>query len=334
MRNNSLEIKISVTGTILVVLPKFIGDAVNCTPALQLIKEQYPNHKISLLVRPYLAELFKRDSRYSVIIDERFNSSKSISMLAQAKILKSERIELAFIMRNSLSEAMLCFLARIKYRVGYAKNGRSPLLTHRLILSPNHHYIYRYCRLINEPLGNPFSTIPSTSLMTNESELIGCTNNKNIGIYFGGKNKELRHYPLKLALKSLEIIAKQNDCCLYLFGDPTEVEDVKQLHEQLIKQSIDSKMLAGKTSIASMADAIGTLDLMISIDSGPMHIAAALNVPIIPIVGLGTSPWSLVAPKTLNQIALVANGSQLLEGDIIKEINPKDIADATKKLLD
>ncbi|MCQ8879959.1 glycosyltransferase family 9 protein [Pseudoalteromonas shioyasakiensis] len=333
MKTNQPKIRKPITGNILVVLPKFIGDAVNCTPALQLIQKQYPNYKILLLVRPYLAELFGRETRYSIIIDERFHESQPISMLSQAKKLKSEHIELAIIMRSSLSEAVLCFLARIKYRIGYAKNGRTPLLTHSLKLNPNHHYIYRYCRLINEPHGDPFSTIPKTHLVKKHSDLIKQKNNKAIGVYFGGKNKKLRHYPHDFALESLKIIIKNTNCCFYLFGDPTEVEDVKQLHEQLMKQNIDSIMLAGKTSIATMVDAIGALDLMISIDSGPMHIAAALNIPIIPIVGLGTSPWSIVAPKTLNQLALVANGSQLIEDEIIKAIKPIDIANSVQKLL-
>lgn len=84
-----------IIGDILVVLPKFIGDAVNCTSALQLIKKQYPTNSIIVFVRPYLAEMFKRETDYSVIVDERFDNKKPISMWAQAKILKNANIGLA-----------------------------------------------------------------------------------------------------------------------------------------------------------------------------------------------------------------------------------------------
>ncbi|MGO2129058.1 MAG: glycosyltransferase family 9 protein [Pseudoalteromonas prydzensis] len=322
-----------VTGDILVVLPKYIGDAVNCTPALQLLKDLYPTKNITLFVRPYLVEMFKRDTNYSLIVDDRFNREQPISMWAQAKILKSANIGLAVIMRNSLSEAILCFLANIKYRVGYAKNGRSPLLTHKLKLDENHHYIFRYCRLVNESHGNPFSTIPSTVVTREPSLLIPKQSKKSIGVYFGGKNKGFRHYPNELSFVAMADIAKKVDCIFYIFGDSGELEDTQQIHGRLNQQQINSVVLAGKTSIITMIDAIGELDLLLTIDSGPMHIAAALNVPFVAIVGLGTSPWSLVAPKVNNYIALIANGNQLLEKDIINEIKPNHISKAALKLL-
>ncbi|CAM4005262.1 glycosyltransferase family 9 protein [Pseudoalteromonas mariniglutinosa] len=320
-------------GNILIVLPKFIGDAVNCTPSLKLLKELYPNNKIFLLLRPNLVDLFSRNPDYSIIVDERFNQSKPISILKQAKILKVANIQLAIIMRNSLSEAMLCFLASIKYRVGYAKNGRSFLLTHKLKLNANHHYIFRYCRLVNEPHGNPFNTIPNTALKKEPSFLIPNTGKKSIGVYFGGKNKGLRHYPNKLSFDAMASIAVEIDCVFYIFGDKSELDDAQQLHRQLNQQQIDSVLLAGKTSILTMSDAISELDLLLTIDSGPMHIAAAFNVPFVAVVGLGTSPWSIVAPKVSNYIALVANGNQLLEPDIINEIHPTEISNAALRLL-
>ncbi|MBB1331820.1 glycosyltransferase family 9 protein [Pseudoalteromonas sp. SR44-5] len=333
-KNNQQIVSSQIAGNILVVLPKFIGDAVNCTPALQLLKDLYPTKSIILFVRPHLAEMFKRETDYCVIVDERFDNNKPISMWAQAKILKNANIELAVIMRNSLSEAILCFLASIKYRVGYAKNGRSPLLTHKLKLDENHHYIFRYCRLVNEPHGNPFSSIPKTAIVKEPSLLIPKQNKKSIGVYFGGKNKGLRHYPNELSFVAMVDIAKNIDCTFYIFGDNGELEDTQQLQERLNQQKIDSVVLAGKTSIITMIDAIGELDLLLTIDSGPMHIAAAFNIPFVAVVGLGTSPWSVVAPKVTNAITLIANGDQLLEKDIINEIKPHHVSEAALKLLD
>ena len=82
-----------------------------------------------------------------------------------------------------------------------------------------------------------------------------------------------------------------------------------------------------------MVDVIASLDLLISIDSGPMHIAAAVNVPFIAVVGLGTSPWSTVAPKQKNYIALVANGQQLKESEFIRDIKPEQISHAVTQLI-
>ena len=56
-----------VNGNILVVLPKFIGDAINCTPAITMLKQLYPNNKIILLTRPNLTEIFQRDDNITVM---------------------------------------------------------------------------------------------------------------------------------------------------------------------------------------------------------------------------------------------------------------------------
>ncbi|NMM41558.1 glycosyltransferase family 9 protein [Pseudoalteromonas arctica] len=334
MKENHNTITASqVTGNILVVLPKFIGDAVNCTPSLQLLKNLYPNKNIILLIRPHLVEMFKRETDYSIIVDERFNKTQPVSIWAFAKTLKATNIQVAIIMRNSLSEAILCFLASIKYRVGYAKNGRSLLLTHKLKLNENHHYIFRYCRLVNEPHDNPFNSIPKTVLVKEPSLLIPKQNKKSIGVYFGGKNKGFRHYPNELSFIAMADIAKKIGCTFYIFGDNAELKDAQQLHQQLNQQQVDSVVLAGKTSIITMIDAIGELDLLLTIDSGPMHIAAAFNIPFVAVVGMGTSPWSVVAPKVTNAITLIANGNQLLEKDIINDIKPQHISEAALKLL-
>ncbi|MFX3908147.1 hypothetical protein ACJBWM_11535, partial [Streptococcus suis] len=57
------------------------------------------------------------------------------------------------------------------------------------------------------------------------------------------------------------------------------------------------------------------------------------NIPFVAVVGLGTSPWSLVAPKVTNAITLIANGDQLLEKDIINDIKPQHVSEAALKLL-
>ncbi|WP_404341212.1 glycosyltransferase family 9 protein [Pseudoalteromonas mariniglutinosa] len=332
--NNHIIDTNQVTGNILVVLPKFLGDAVNCTPSLQLLKKLYPKQKIILLVRPNLAEMFKREQSYSVIIDERFNNTSNVSIFSLAKILQTANIQLAILMRNSLSEAVLCFLAHIKFRVGYAKNGRSPLLTHKLKLNPNHHYIYRYCRLVNECHGSPFNTIPNTELFSNETTLINVHNKKNIGIYFGGTNKSHRHYPHDLANQAINQIAENSkECFFYILGDSNEQQEAQQLASSLAESNITTKVLAAKTSITELIDCISHLDLLITIDSGPMHIAAAVGTPFVAVVGLGTSPWSIVAPKATNHVAVVANGFQLNEDDIIQAIRPTEVANAALTLL-
>lgn len=325
----------SIKGNILVILPKFIGDAINCSPAIELLKSLYPQKQIFVIARPHLVPIFERDKSLVIISDNRFCSTQPTSLFGFASTLKKKDIELAFILRNSLSEALLCFFAKIKFRIGYAQNGRSPFLTHSPKLNKNHHYIFRYCFLVNHAHGNLLHKIPNTKINIKKSTFIDTDiNTLNIGLYFGGNNKKSRHYPNDLATAAIKKIAENNtNIHFILIGDPSERKDSELLIEELNNPKIKISNLVGETSIGEMLDIIGSLNLLVTIDSGPMHIAAAAGIPFVAIVGLGTSPWSTVAPKQKNYIPLVANGYQLDEKDIIRDITPDDISSAVSKLI-
>ena len=111
--------KEAISGPILAVLPKFIGDAINTLSAIELIRKLYPDNEIYLLARPYMVELFARDKFYNikVITDERFGEAK-LSMFSLAKKLKQHKFSMAVLFRGSLSEALLAKLAGMKTVIG------------------------------------------------------------------------------------------------------------------------------------------------------------------------------------------------------------------------
>lgn len=137
-------------------------------------------------------------------------------MFSLAKKIRNNNVQMAVIMRSGFSEALLCSLAKIKYKIGYKKNGRSWLLSHSYKLNSNHHYINRYCRLVNEPHNNPFSASPLPYLFSQKSELIETTNKPVVVVYYGGVIKKQRHYPSHQALKSLAYLNEMTPVILYL----------------------------------------------------------------------------------------------------------------------
>lgn len=320
--------KEAISGPILVVLPKFIGDAINTLSAIELIRKLYPDNEIYLLARPYMAELFVRDEFYNikVVTDERYSEAK-LSVFSLAKKLKRTQFSMAVLFRGSFSEALLAKLAGIKTVIGYAQNGRKPLLSHPLNLNVNHHYLLRYCRLINETHGNGFEQFNIPKLTYREIESTTVNNDKPIiGLYFGGKNKGARHYPVEQAKQVVTLLNEKYLPNLILIGDKSEQADNLKLFEYANSLNMTCTDLTGKTSLTDLVDHIAALDLLISIDSGPMHMAAAVQTPCVAIVGQGTSPWSLVVPKTPNVIAATAEHSlQLNDSLLVQDINPENI---------
>ncbi|KAF7768774.1 heptosyltransferase II [Pseudoalteromonas citrea] len=318
------------------MLPKFIGDVINTLPALTLLSELYPNQTIFLLARPHLCELLKKTDikNIKVIEDNRTSKLELHSLLHLTKQLRDYHFSLALLFRGSLREAILCKFAGIQHIIGYAQNLRSGLLSHSLKLNPCHHYIHRYCRLVNDTHGKPFDTYsvpkllpqPPSSSVLNNSTL-------KVGLYFGGQNKGSRHYPKELARQVVILLKEQVQCHLYIFGDLSESSDNADLQQALNLSDTQITDLSGKTTLSTLIDTIAVMDLMISIDSGPMHMACAVNTPCVALVGFGTSPWSLVEPKNDNFIAAKNSSKSLIEPDIIASITPHSIVKAGRMLL-
>ncbi|MCL1125021.1 glycosyltransferase family 9 protein [Shewanella surugensis] len=323
-----------VMGNVLVVLPKYIGDAINTTPSIGMLRAHFPDKKIILLVRAYLVPLFERDDRYdvTVLVDHRYTAKSRLSLLNQARLIKGLNCELAIVMRNSFSDALLCWLSGIDNRIGYANEGRSFLLTHSYPFNSNRHYLQRYAYLANEPFGRPFNHMPNTYLYSDKINTDKYANNIKIGVYFGGKYKLERHYPSDLAIQSLLTIAAEISCEFCIFGDQSEADDNAILTQSLEQNNIEVRDLSGKTSLSGLVDAIAAVDVILTIDSGPLHMAAAIGTPYVAIVGLGTSPWSLVEPKTSLGVSLFANGRGLIDAELIREISPECILAAILSL--
>ncbi|MBD1582096.1 glycosyltransferase family 9 protein [Pseudoalteromonas sp. S16_S37] len=301
-----------------------------------MLREFYPNNDIYLLARPFMCEIFARNAtnKLHVIADKRHDSGDTHSVFAKAKYLKQYQFAMAVLFRGSLSEALLCTFAGIKYILGYRQNGRTPLLSHGLKLNPNHHYLHRYCQLVNDCHGQPFRyyQLPKLSYQATD-RVANHQTHTSVAVYFGGKNKGPRHYPNELALQALQLIAKQKEVHFYLLGDPSEKEESQQLASQLVAHDIAVTVLTGTTSLSELVDCIAACQLMISIDSGPMHMAVAVDTPCVAVVGFGTSAWSVVAPKNKQFTALISQSCCLDENEIIKAISPEQITQAALELL-
>ncbi|MBQ4837773.1 glycosyltransferase family 9 protein [Pseudoalteromonas luteoviolacea] len=320
--------------TILAVLPKFIGDAINTLPALELLKKLYPTKRICVLIRPFMAGLFSRAEHYGLelILDKRYCDKAQYGVFDMIRELKSYNFSMAILFRGSFRDALQIRLSGIKTIVGYAQNARSPLLSHALKLNQCEHYIHRYCKLINDPHGQPFKQFNAPTLQPKKLKSF-TFNKRNVALYLGGSVKGARFYPQDLSQELLLRIKEQHDANLYLLGAQSEQADMDSLKCDLERKGVTVINLAGSMSLEELVDTIGMMDVMISIDSGPMHIAAACNIPCIAIIGQGTSPWSIVAPKSDSLIALHHRSMSFSDSQMIRDVNPDKICQALQKAI-
>jgi heptosyltransferase-2 len=144
-----------------------------------------------------------------------------------------------------------------------------------------------------------------------------------------------RHYPAQQTLKLIELLNLQTpDACFILLGAPQEREVAEQVVAKCRDKGITKiRSQAGKTQVSELINDIAALDLLISVDSGPLHIAAATQTPIIALHSKGTSPFSLVCPKQGNIRVVSSCGSYIADNDQVLDLSPEDVASAALATL-
>lgn len=316
---------------IIIRTPNFIGDTINTTPCLQLVKKEYPEAEIVVVCPDFIEKVFQYDPRISRCIT--FPASKKNKLSTFWYIIRQVRKEkgdMGILFINTFISALLFKLSGVKYNIGYDQEHRGWLLDFKLPLNRNKHYINRYASLFNEYTGNKYTYLPELYLPVSGQQTFHFDNNrKTIGLYLGGSNKSVRRYPDESAVRLLNLL-HQNQYNIILIGDKKDNEK----HEKYA-QTIDSGLinLTGKTNLEELFNTIAHLDVLVTIDSAAMHAAAALKTPFVALMGLSTSPTSCIIPKvSLSKILKIEN-NMIREEDYMQNIQPEMILQAVKEIM-
>jgi len=148
--------------SILIRAPNWVGDVVMCTPALRSIRQRFPQARISVLIKPSLKGVLEKFPHIDEIIewDPKGRHKGLKKYLAFVGMLRKRRFAMGIAMTSSFSSAQLLFLAGIPVRVGYSRNLRGFLLTHR-----------------KKPLRKSGRIVPVNKVVMDLglAELVGCT---------------------------------------------------------------------------------------------------------------------------------------------------------------
>src|SRR5579863_4415968 len=120
--------KILIRGT------NWIGDAIMAVPALRAIRRRFPAASIAILARPYVADLYRGQSLCDELIsyDPKGVHAGFAGRERLARDLRGRRYDVALLLQNAFDAAWLVWRANIPERIGYARDGRSPLLTKKV----------------------------------------------------------------------------------------------------------------------------------------------------------------------------------------------------------
>jgi len=278
---------------IIVRMPNWIGDLVMAIPVLLDLRKAFPKASITAMCRRPICELLE----YEEAIDELFCFEKVSGFVRREEPrniigkLQAGKYDVGILLTNSFSSAWWFWQGNVRRRIGFSGHFRSWLLTDRLEKPKKgaEHEVITYKRLL-QPLGIPFShTAPRLIVKKEEIELSkqllyqrGYQRGKTlIGINPGATYGSAKCWPVE-RFRTLAQELLKDDVYLVFFGDATTAGLVKEICQGLPKRAMN---LAGVTSLRELVCIIKDCALLVTNDSGPMHIAAALGTPLVALFG-------------------------------------------------
>jgi len=311
---------------VLIELPTWLGDAVMATPAIENLINLHKDSEVVLIGSPIPIEIFKNHPN----ISEMHILNKSyISLFMDARKLGRFDIFLSF--RSSLRSTLLKFFISSGNKYQYKKDEFQ-----------NNHQVEKYNHFVNNSLAEEFLVgkliVHSKNLFKESSKLIK-KHKPLLGINPGASyGNAKRWYPKEFAEVAIKL-SKQFD--IILFGGDSEKDISMDIEKLLIEKGVTNfKNITGKTSITELIQYISNLDLFITGDSGPMHIAASFQVPTIAIFGPTkdneTSQWmatkSIIVKKNLECQPCMKRVCPLRHHNCMKLIKAKDVIEAINSL--
>ena len=280
-----------------------------CLPALMDIRDCFAQAGITILARPTIAELLREQCGINdvLVYEHRSDHRGTFGLLKLSQVIRKGAFDTAVLFQNAFEAALLVALSNIPTRIGYATDGRGWLLSQsvRLPSQPSLHQTSYYQQLVQEVTMLPSKdrapqlVVPATDqvacetkfpevFLPSEAMLIGI----NPGSIYGSAKRWLPERFAELGDQLVAQIRKEYpECssarCLLMGGKGEEALGM-EIANRMGSQPI---VLSGKTSIRELMSILRRCAVLVSNDTGPMHMAQALGVPVVAIFG-STDPES------------------------------------------
>ena len=301
---------------LLIELPTWMGDTVMVTPAIENLINYFNNPEIVLIGSFISLETLKNHPNVhkTIILDKKITSLVKFNN-------NFGKFDAFFTFRSSFRSKFLKFSVSANNKYQFNKNKYT-----------NRHQVEKYNDFVNDSLNIDFPAgqlriYTKNSTINKSKKILGI----NPGASYGSAK---RWYPQKFA-EVVEKLSKQFD--IIIFGSTNEKDFAKNIEKSLIAKGINNyQNLAGKTTIAELINCISNLDLFITGDSGPMHLAASFQIPTIAIFGPTkddeTSQWmndhSIVLKKNLDCQPCMKKTCPLKHHNCMKLIKAQEVIDS------
>lgn len=295
---------------ILVRGPNWLGDAVMCEPALRGLRRLFPDAQIALLVKPAVADLFAGHPALTRVLtyDTKGRHAGLSGKWVLSGQLRRQGFDLAVLFQNAFEAAFLTFLAGVPRRYGYATDGRSLLLSDPVAVPDRRTLVHqvRYYWDLLKPLGlTGDPSAPELVVFPEEEQAMarrfaqgGLTaTDVVVGINPGSTYGEAKRWlPERFAEVTERLCrticeSREQQVSVVIFGAKGEERLGHEIAARLPSRSL---VLSGATTIRELMASVKRCAMLLTNDTGPMHIASAFQVPVVAI--FGPTDWRTTSP--------------------------------------
>jgi heptosyltransferase-2 len=290
---------------IAVFLPNWVGDVVMATPTLRALRRRFVGDRIVGILRPGLAELLSG----TPWLDETWDFQPGAKGFGPGRLalvlrMRRQRFDAAVLLTNSLHSALLAWLGGARQRIGYVRDARGPLLTKkiypcydggRIAPLPMVDYYLAVARALGCPAESPRLELAVTEAERAAGERtwrdLGLrTDGRVIALNSSGAYGSAKVWPVEHCGTLARRIVRRLDCDVLVLCGPKEREAARAVVAAAAVERVFS--LAGqRTSLSTTKACLARSRLLVSTDSGPRHMAAALGKPVVTLMGPTAAVW-------------------------------------------
>lgn len=299
---------------ILVRATNWVGDAVMSLPALEALRARFAAAEIVVVAKPWVSELYWHHPAVSrlIVYDPEGEHQGLRGFWKLVRRLRAERFEAAILLQNAFHAAWMAWRARIPVRVGYAREGRSGLLTEAVEMPPlaaYGHQAYHYLQLLfRARVLDKLESVAEVRLVLEKSEKAWAASflgsrglrvpRTLVGLSPGASYGPAKRWLLDRYADLADRLMGALDADVLIFGSRAERPLAQAIAQSMRHTPV---IVAGETTLRQSMALMARCRLVVSNDSGLMHVAAGLGVPAVAVFGSTDeratgplSPWARV----------------------------------------
>jgi lipopolysaccharide heptosyltransferase II len=291
----------------LLINPFGIGDVLFTTPVMRALKENYPDSSLGYWCNERVAPLLEGNPRISKIFGvsrgDLKNTARQSKVRTVSRLLRlvgdirRERFDVAFDFSLDHRYGLLCKMLGIPQRIGFDYKGRGRFLTHKIPLRgySGKHVIEYYLDLLRiihiTPSRPDMELFVQAQARLRSHDMLGAAilprRRPLVGIAAGagaswGRDAHIKHWPVYNYGRLADTLAEELGAQIVLLGDAGERDLARQITAVMKQRPID---LVGTTGLADCIAVMSLLDVLITNDGGPLHMAVALGVKTVSFFG-------------------------------------------------